>query len=115
MGKNGTKIVKLFLRFFFLFLLLQMLPADLTGQSGKAEREQKKYDRLIEKEKKAYEKRRKETIRHRYEIQSPETKARMKEMEKRSQMYGRKRKEPFFKKWVKRDKKPKRKKTRRKR
>lgn len=115
MGKNGTKIVKLFLRFFFLFLLLNMLPADLMGQSRKAEKEQKKYDRLIEQEKKAYEKKRKETIRHRYEIQSPETKARMKEMEKRSQVYGRKKKEPFYKRWFKGTKKPKRKKARRKR
>lgn len=112
---NGPKIIKLFLRLFFLAFLVLSFSSGAQAQSRKAERAQKKYDRLVEKEKKDYEKRRKETIKHRYEIQSPEVRERMKATEKRSRKYGRKQKEPFFKRIFKGKKKPGRKKARRKR
>lgn len=114
MGKNGTKINKLFLRLFILFFVTTGFPAGVQAQSRKAEREQKNYDKLVEKDRRAYEKRRKETIKHRYEIQSPEVKDRMKATEQRSRLYGRKQKEPFLKELFKRGKKPKRNKAKRK-
>lgn len=88
----------------FLLLVLQLLfmliPCRLQAQSQsrKVRQAERRSEKLQEREKKDYEKRRKETLKHRYEIQSPEVQQRMKETEKRSRLYGRKQKEPFYKK-----------------
>jgi len=104
MGKNGTKIIKLFLRQLFIILLLQIQFAGVQAQSREVKKAERNYQRLLEKEKKDYEKRRKATIKHRYAIQSNDVKARMKETERRSQQHGRKQKESCLKKIFKKKK-----------
>ena len=111
MGKNGTKIIKLFLRYLFLFLLLQIQFKEAQAQSREVKKAERNYTRLLEKEKKDYDKKRKATIKHRYAIQSSDVKARMKETEKRSQQHGRKQKES----WINNIFKKKKYKTKRKR
>ena len=97
MGKNGTKIIKLFLRQLFLILLLQIQFTGVQAQSREVKKSERNYERLLKQEKKNYDKKRKATIKHRYEIQSSDVKARMKETEKRSQRHGRKQKESWLK------------------
>ena len=97
MGKNGTKIIKLFLRGFFLILFLQSGLMDVQAQSRKVKQAERKHERLLKQETKNYDKRRKATIKHRYEIQSRDVQERMKQTEKRSQQHGRKQKESCFK------------------
>ena len=111
MGKNGTKIIKLFLRGLFLFLFLQLIFTAVHAQSRKVQKAERKYEQLLEREKKEYDKKRKATIKHRYEIQSKYVQERMKETEKRSEKYGRKQKDPWYKSIF--NKKKKRKKRRR--
>ena len=96
MGKNGTKIIKLFLRFFFVFLFLQCSYTLVQAQSREVKKAERKYERQINQEKKAYDKRRKATLKHRYGIQTKEVRDRMKETKERSRRYGRKQKEPFY-------------------
>ena len=112
MGKNGTKIIKLFLRFFFVFLFIQFSCTLVQAQSGEVKRAERRQEQLINKEKKAYDKRRKATLKHRYEIQTREVRDRMKETEERSRRYGRKQKEPFYKNICNKKKRKKRKKRR---
>ena len=97
MGKNGTKIIKLFLRCLFLFLFLQCPVTWAEAQSRKVKKAEREHARVLKKEKNDYEKRRKSTIKHRYKIQSPSARERMKETEKRSRKYGRKQKEQLCK------------------
>jgi hypothetical protein len=97
MGKNGTKIIKLFLRHLFLILFLQIQLAESQAQTREVKKAERNYARLLEKEKKDYDKKRKATIKHRYEIQSKDVQARMKQTEKRSQQHGRKQKESWIK------------------
>lgn len=97
MGENGTKIIKLFLRQLFLILSLQYAFTGIQAQPKEVRQAERKYERLLEQEKRNYARQREATIRHRYEIQSPDVKARMKETEKRSQKYGRKNKDPWCK------------------
>ena len=102
MGKNGTKII-------ILFLLLSVYPLQAqTRKVRQAERRQEQFDKQ---EKKEYEKRRKATLKHRYNIQTKEVRERMKQTEMRSAKYGRKKKDPFYKDLF--NKKKKRKKRRR--
>ncbi len=107
MGKNGTKIIKLFLRIFFLFLFLQLTFAPIQAQTRKIRQAERKQEQINKKEKKEYEKRRKATLRHRYEIQTAEVRKRMKQTEMRSRKYGRKKKDPFLKNLFNRKKKRK--------
>ena len=110
LGKNGTKIIKLFLRFFFLYLFFQCSFVSVQAQSRKVKQAERKYDQQIKQEKKDYDKRRKATIKHRYEIQSKDVQERMKNTEERSRKYGRKQKDPFYKNiFSKKKKKPRRK------
>ena len=109
MGKNGTKIIKLFPGFFFLILLLQLSFSQVQAQSRKVKQAERRSEKLQKQEQKDYDRRRKAALKHRYEIQTPEVKERMKETEKRSGKYGRKQKEPFYKDIFNRKKKRKRK------
>ena len=97
MGKNGTKIIKLFLKFFFVFLFLQFSYTLVQAQSREVRQSERRYEQQLNQEKKAYEKRRKATLKHRNEIQTQAVRDRMKETEKRSRRYGRKQKQPFCK------------------
>ncbi len=105
MGKNGTKLIKLFLRFCFLFVFLQYSIAPAQAQSRKVKQSERNYEKVRKQEKKDYEKRRKATLKHRYEIQTKEVQARMKATEQRSRKYGRKQRDPFYKDLFKRKKK----------
>lgn len=109
---NGTKIIKLFLGMAFLFLFLDCSLVRVEAQSRKVRKAERKYEQMQKEETKDYEKRRKAALKHRYDIQTPEVKDRMKETEKRSKKYGRKQKDPFFRDLFDRKKK-KRKKRRR--
>jgi hypothetical protein len=114
MDKNGTKIIKLFLGSCFLFLFLVFSVDQVQAQPRKVRQAQRKAEKVSKQEKKEYDKRRKAALKHRYEIQTKETRERMKETEKRSAKYGRKQKEPFYKNlFKKRKKRKKRKKIRR--
>jgi hypothetical protein len=97
MGKNETKIIKLFPALVLLFLLLQIPCAGVQAQSRKVKQAERRYKKLEEREQRDYDKKRKETLKHRYEIQTPGVQDRMKETEKRSSRYGRNQKEPFYK------------------
>lgn len=98
MDKNGTKINKLFLirAFLFLFLLLQPF-ASLQAQTKKVRQAERRQEKLRQREKKEYEKERKAVLKYRYDIQTKEVQARMKETKKKSDHYNKGKKEPFFK------------------
>jgi hypothetical protein len=103
LNKIGIKIAILF---------LLVLPAlTLQGQARTQKKIERREVQLDRKERKDYEKRRKEALKHRYSIQSPEVQARMKESKKKADSYNRKKKEPFFERLFKkkRKKKPKKK------
>lgn len=102
MGMNGTKII-------ILLLLLSVYP--LQAQTRKVRQAERKQEQLVKQDKKEYEKRRKATLKHRYNIQTKEVRERMKQTEMRSAKYGRKKKDPFYKNLF--NKKKKRKKRRR--
>jgi hypothetical protein len=94
--KNGLKI---------LILLLILLSASPTMGQPKTQR---KIQRMVEmqerKERKEYEKRRKEAVKHRYSIQSEEVQERMKESWKKADRFNKGKREPFYKKWCKKNK-----------
>ena len=98
MGMNGTKIT-------ILFLLLSVYP--LQAQTRKVRQAERKQEQLDKQYKKEYEKRRKATLKHRYNIQTKEVRERMKQTEMRSAKYGRKKKDPFYKDLFNRKKKRK--------
>ena len=106
MDKNGAKINKLFLIriFLFLFLLLQPL-ASLQAQTKKVRQAERRQEQLKKKEKKEYEQRRQEALKHRHDIQTKEVQERMKETKKRSDHYNKGKKEPFYKDLFNRKKK----------
>jgi hypothetical protein len=83
MGKNETKIIKLFPALVLLFLLLQIPCAGVQAQSRKVKQAERRYKKLEEREQRDYDKKRKETLKHRYEIQTPGVQDRMKETAKR--------------------------------
>ena len=96
--------MKLFPVFSFQILLIIIPYGSVQAQTKKEVQAQRRYEKVLEREKRDYDKRRKETLKHRFEIQTPEVQERMKETEKRSRLYGRKQTEPFFKKIFNRNK-----------
>jgi hypothetical protein len=99
MGKNGTKIIKLFPGCFFLVVILSVSSPYLSAQSKEVRKSERRYERLLKREKKAYEKQRKAVLEHRMEIQTEAVQQRMKETARRSSKYGRIRKDPWYKRW----------------
>jgi hypothetical protein len=97
--KNGIKIALL-----FLFLLPSL---HIEGKP----RTEKQIDRLeaqkARKEKKDYEKRRKEAVKQRYSIQTQEVQDRMKESKKKADNFNKSKKDPFFKELFKKKRKKK--------
>ena len=108
MVKNGAKINKLFLRFFFPVLLLIFTFSGMEAQSRKVKKAERNYEQQLKQEQRDYDKKRKAALKHRNSIQTREVQERMKETEKRSRKYGRKQKEPFYKNIFNRKKKRKR-------
>jgi ABC-type branched-subunit amino acid transport system permease subunit len=79
-----TKINKLYLRRFLVFLLVSFfVAAPLQSQPGKAGRAIKKQERAEKSLDRDYEKSRKAALKHRYKIQTPEVKERMNTIRKR--------------------------------
>ena len=96
-----------------MFLFLQFSYTLVQAQSREVRQSERRYGgQQLKKEKKAYEKRRKATLKHRNEIQTKAVRDRMKETEKRSRRYGRKQKQPFYKNLCNKKKKKNRKKKR---
>ena len=90
-------------------MFFQCSSVGVQAQSRKVKQAERKYEQQLKKEKKDYDKRRKATIKHRYEIQSKDVQERMKNTEARSRKYGRKQKDPFYKNiFRKKKRKPKR-------
>jgi hypothetical protein len=50
MGKNGTKIIKLFLRFFFVFLFLQYTYTLVQAQSREVRQSERRYGQQLNQE-----------------------------------------------------------------
>ena len=88
--KNGIKIAIL-----FLFLLP---PLPMEGQPRTVKRVERLEAKKARKERKDYEKRRKATVKHRYDIQTKEVKERMKESRKKAEKFNKSSREPFLKK-----------------
>ncbi len=65
-----------------------MLSMQVFPQQRKPAAATKKNEHVKEEEKKAYQKARKKTIKHRREIQTDETRKRMEEADKRAQAYN---------------------------
>jgi Spy/CpxP family protein refolding chaperone len=74
-----------------------------SSKSQKVQKAEKKAAKQKEKQKKAYERARKKELKHRYGIQTPETKERMNETHKQADQYNnsKKNREPFFKRLFK--------------
>ena len=88
--KNGLKIAILFLFF------LSTLPME--GQPRTEKRIERLEAKKARKERKDYEKRRKATVKHRYDIQTKEVRERMKESRKKAEKFNKSSREPFCKK-----------------
>ena len=80
-----------------MYLFFQCSFVSVQAQSRKVKQAERKYEQQLKQEKKDYDKRRKATIKHRYEIQTRDVQERMKNTEKRSRKFGRKQKDPFYK------------------
>ncbi len=65
-----------------------MLSVQVFPQQSKSAAATKKNEQIKEENKKAYEKARKKTIKHRREIQTKETRKRMDEADKRAEAYN---------------------------
>jgi hypothetical protein len=84
-------------RLILLTLLLLSVVVPLQSQSGKARRainKQEKSEKSLEKQ---YEKSRQVALKHRYKIQSPEVKERMKTSRKKVDQYYKQKNRPVFK------------------
>lgn len=92
-----------------LFFSVLLFAQDLSAQSRKVMKAERKAEKVKEQQKKDFEKARKKELKHRWEIQSPKTKERMKETRKDADQFNnrmRKNHEPFWKKIFRR-KRPK--------
>ncbi len=98
-----TKICK----HLFILIACLFLSAQLYPQQGKtAAASTKKNERIKEENKKAYQKARKKTIKHRREIQTKETQKRMSEVDKRAEAHNKRDERKWYQDIFKR-KKPK--------
>ena len=79
-----TKIRK----YIFILTACVMLSVQVYPQQSKSAAATKKNEQVKEANKKAYEKARKKTIKHRREIQTKETRKRMDEADKRAEAYN---------------------------
>jgi hypothetical protein len=84
------------------FLLILTIP--LYSQTGKAGKAIKKQERVEKSAIKDYEKTRKKTLKHRYNIQTPEVQERMKSSKNKVDQYHKQKNKPAFKDIFKRKK-----------
>jgi hypothetical protein len=72
----------------FIFTACMMLSVQVYPQQSKSAAATKKNEQVKEENKKAYEKARKKTIKHRREIQTKETRKRMNETDRKAEAYN---------------------------
>jgi Flp pilus assembly protein TadB len=72
----------------FILAACVMLSAQVFPQQGKSSAAAKKNEKVQEENKKAYEKARKKTIKHRREIQTKETRERMDGVDRKAKAYN---------------------------
>jgi hypothetical protein len=77
-----------FSKYIFILTACVVLSVQVFPQQSKSSAATKKNERVKEENKKAYEKARKKTIKHRREIQTKETRKRMDEADKRAEAYN---------------------------
>ena len=75
-------------QYIFILTACVMLSVQVYPQQSKSATATKKNEQVKEANKKAYEKARKKTIKHRREIQTKETRKRMDEADKRAEAYN---------------------------
>ena len=85
-----------------LFIAALLVVTSAYGQQGKARDAMKKKEKVERSYKKAYQKARKKTIRHRREIQTQKTRDRMDAADKRAENYNREGDPGFFERVFKR-------------
>jgi hypothetical protein len=104
----STKLSKLYFRRIFVLLLFSLfISAPLqsqTGQAGRAIRKQEKAEKSLQKD---YDKSRKAALKHRYQIQTPEVKERMKASRKKVDQHYKQKNKPVLKDLFKRKKRRK--------
>lgn len=76
-------------KYIFILTACVMLSVQVYPQQSKSAVATKKNEQVKEENKKAYQKARKKTIKHRKEIQTRETRKRMDEADKRAEAYNR--------------------------
>jgi hypothetical protein len=91
-------------RLLILILISLVISVPLNSQTGKVRHAVKKQARVEKSLKKNYEKSRKATIKHRYKIQTPEVKERMKASREKVDQYHKQKNKPVFKDLFKRKK-----------
>jgi hypothetical protein len=82
----------------FLLIVVFFLAMPLYPQQGNAEAAAKKKEQVQKDRKKAYEKTRKWTLKHRRAIQTPETRKRMDAADKRADAYNRQNEKKWWEK-----------------
>lgn len=91
-------------RLLILILVSLFISVPLGSQTGKARHAIMKQARVEKSLKKDYEKSRKAAIKHRYKIQTPEVKERMKASREKVDQYHKQKNKPVFKDLFKRKK-----------
>ena len=86
------------IRFIFILSTCLMLSVQVYSQQSRSSAATKKNEQVKEENKKAYQKSRRKTIRHRREIQTSETKKRMDAADKRAQAYNRQNDKKWYQK-----------------
>lgn len=71
--------------------------SEISAQTKNVKKAEKQAEKKKEQQKKDYEKAKKKDVKHRFEIQTPETKKRMKETRKKSNQVNSRGKDPFLK------------------
>lgn len=98
----------MYFRKLLIFLLFSLfISAPLQSQTGKAGRAIRKQERVEKSIKRDYEKSRKAALKHRYQIQTPEVKERMKASRKKVDQHYKQKNKPVLKDIFKRKKRRK--------
>ena len=95
-------------KYIFILTACLMLSAKVYPQQSKSAAATKKNEQVKEANKKAYQKARKKTIKHRREIQTKETRKRMDEADKRAEAYNKRDDKKWYQDLFKRKKHRKR-------
>lgn len=95
-------------KYIFIVTACLILSGQVYPQQGKASAATKKNEHVKEENKKAYQKARKKTIKHRREIQTDETRKRMEATDKRAQAYNNRNDKKWYQDLFKKKKRAKR-------